>query len=150
MNFPVGTDPFSVAVGDFNGDGKQDLAVANWNSDNVSILLGTGTGGFGSCDEFCRGGCRSQSRWGISTGMGSRIWRWRILVATTFRFFWAPGQGALVLRRILPWGTQPFSVAVGDFNGDGKQDLAVANDDFSDNVSILLNGFLAARADRCR
>ena len=38
-NFGAGDAPFSVAVGDFNGDGKQDLAVANSHSDNVSILL---------------------------------------------------------------------------------------------------------------
>src|SRR5216683_2066105 len=36
----------SVAVGDFNGDGVQDLAVANFGSDNVSILLGYGDGDF--------------------------------------------------------------------------------------------------------
>jgi hypothetical protein len=35
-----------VAVGDFNGDGKPDLAVANFNSANVTILLGDGSGGF--------------------------------------------------------------------------------------------------------
>src|SRR5713226_1273541 len=44
-NFTVGGSPFSVAVGDFNGDGKPDLAVAG---DNVSILLGHGDGTFGS------------------------------------------------------------------------------------------------------
>jgi len=33
-------------VGDFNGDGKQDLTVANYESDIVSILLGDGTGNF--------------------------------------------------------------------------------------------------------
>ena len=38
-NFAAATGPLSVAVGDFNGDGKQDLAVANQFSDNVSILL---------------------------------------------------------------------------------------------------------------
>ena len=47
-NFAVGARPFSVVVGDFNGDGNQDLAVANLLSDNVSILLGTGTGSFGA------------------------------------------------------------------------------------------------------
>ena len=42
----TGTNPDSVAIGDFNGDGKQDLAVANYNSNTVSIRLGDGMGGF--------------------------------------------------------------------------------------------------------
>ena len=42
-SFAVGREPVSVAVGDFNGDGRQDLAVANVNSGNVSILLNTCT-----------------------------------------------------------------------------------------------------------
>nr|WP_085960663.1 VCBS repeat-containing protein [Cylindrospermum stagnale] len=38
-NLSVGSNPHSVTVGDFNGDGKSDLAVANFNGDNVSVLL---------------------------------------------------------------------------------------------------------------
>jgi MFS family permease len=38
-DFVTGSGPFSVAVGDFNGDGKRDLAVANENSNTVSLLL---------------------------------------------------------------------------------------------------------------
>jgi hypothetical protein len=41
-----------VAIGDFNGDGIPDLAVANSFSNNVSILLGTGTGTFGAATNF--------------------------------------------------------------------------------------------------
>ena len=48
-------EPWSVAVGDFNGDGKQDLAVANFNSGNVSILLGDGTGNFSAPTNFNAG-----------------------------------------------------------------------------------------------
>src|SRR5439155_12023364 len=44
-----------VALGDFNGDGKSDLAVANLSSNNVSILLGTGTGTFGAATNFAVG-----------------------------------------------------------------------------------------------
>src|SRR5260221_404051 len=86
----VGSYPSSVAVGDFNGDGKQDLAVANYSSSNVTVLLGNGSGGF------------------------------------------APAAGSP-----LSVGTNGISVAVGDFDGDGKQDLAVANWN-SANVTVLL------------
>ena len=45
-NFQAGVEPDSVAVGDFNGDGVQDLAVANQQSDNVLVFLGNGDGTF--------------------------------------------------------------------------------------------------------
>src|SRR2546425_10353811 len=44
--FAAGTSPYFVAVGDVNGDGRPDLAVANYNSHNVSVLLGNGDGAF--------------------------------------------------------------------------------------------------------
>jgi hypothetical protein len=44
--FPVGTMPLTVVARDFDGDGILDLAVANWSSNNISILHGTGTGAF--------------------------------------------------------------------------------------------------------
>src|SRR5260370_2049516 len=54
-NFPTGVNPFSVAVGDFNGDGIKDLAVANTSSDNVSVLLGNGDGTFQLARNFAVG-----------------------------------------------------------------------------------------------
>ncbi|WP_162136355.1 FG-GAP-like repeat-containing protein, partial [Zavarzinella formosa] len=86
----VGTTPYSVAVGDVNGDGKPDLVTANIGSNNVSVLLGAGDGTFAP----------------------------------------APGLPPAV-------GNEPFSVAVGDVNGDGKPDLVTANY-ASDTVSVLL------------
>lgn len=41
VNYAVGSNPISVTTGDFNGDGRTDLAVANIGSHNVSILLNT-------------------------------------------------------------------------------------------------------------
>ena len=49
------TTPHSVAVGDFNGDSDPDLAVANQDSDNVSILLGAAGGSFTAADQLRAG-----------------------------------------------------------------------------------------------
>ena len=40
------TVPYAIAVGDFNGDGIQDLATVDNYSNNVTVLLGNGSGGF--------------------------------------------------------------------------------------------------------
>jgi hypothetical protein len=55
VNFAAGDAPYSVAVGDFNGDGRPDLAMANFASDNVSVLLGNGNGGFSPPVNFAAG-----------------------------------------------------------------------------------------------
>ena len=55
LDFPTGTNPRSVAIGDVNGDGQPDLAVANGGSNTVSVLLGNGTGGFGAKTDFPTG-----------------------------------------------------------------------------------------------
>src|SRR5262249_41294923 len=47
QSFAVGSGPRFVAVGDFNGDGKKDLAVANFGDNSASVLLGNGDGSFG-------------------------------------------------------------------------------------------------------
>ena len=54
-DFGAGNRPYSVAVGDFNGDGAQDLAVANYFSNNVSVLLGNGDGTFQAGVNFGAG-----------------------------------------------------------------------------------------------
>src|SRR5665213_3777198 len=46
VNYPVGKDPYQVAIGDINGDGYPDLAVTNYASNSVSILMGSKTGAF--------------------------------------------------------------------------------------------------------
>jgi hypothetical protein len=51
----VGSDPASVAIGDFTGDGKQDFATANLSSNTVSIRLGNGLGGFSGSTEVSVG-----------------------------------------------------------------------------------------------
>jgi len=149
--FPVGTTPVSVAVGDFNGDGKPDLAIANVGSNNVTVLLGTGTGGFaadpgspfaaGTNPQFVAvGDFNGDGKPDLAIANGGSNNVTVLLSIGISGFTPAPGSP-------FPVGTVPVSVAVGDFNGDGKLDLAIANAG-SNNVTVLVGigtgGFTAA------
>ena len=54
-SFAAGDGPFSISSGDFNGDGRLDLATANVISDNVSVLLGDGMGSFAGATNISVG-----------------------------------------------------------------------------------------------
>src|SRR5208337_3500575 len=52
VTYPVGSGEDALVAGDFNGDGRTDLAVANYGDNNVSVLLGKGDGTFADPDRF--------------------------------------------------------------------------------------------------
>src|SRR6187402_1553855 len=54
-SYGVGTNPTCVTVGDFNGDGKQDLSTGNFMSNSNTILLGQGDGSFTVSGSFAAG-----------------------------------------------------------------------------------------------
>jgi hypothetical protein len=135
--FGAGTNPDSAAVGDFNGDGKLDLAVANYGSDNVSILLGNGDGTFQAAVNYGAGEFPESVAVGDFRGDG----KLDLVVANqgsnNVSILLGNGDGTFQAAVNYGVGSSPTSVAVGDFNGDGKLDLVVANS-FSNNGSILL------------
>src|SRR5438034_10249882 len=55
-DFAAGSNPASVAAGDFNRDGVLDLATANYGSNNVSVLLGNGDGTFQAAQTYATAG----------------------------------------------------------------------------------------------
>ncbi|HEY9691428.1 MAG TPA: FG-GAP-like repeat-containing protein [Oculatellaceae cyanobacterium] len=147
-NYDVaGFNPRSVTVGDFNGDGFQDLATANFNSNIVSVLLGNGTGGFGSATTYVVG----SSPYSVTVGDFNRDGFQDLATANfnshTVSVLLGNGTGGFGAATNYVAGTNPRSVTVGDFNRDGKLDLATANY-ASNTVSVLLGngtgGFGAA------
>ena len=138
---PAGIQPTSVAVGDFDANGKDDLAVANFGSANVTILLGDGTGNFtaaGTSPEAAGTGPVSVAV-GDFDANGKDDLAVANFTSNNVTILLGDGTGNFTAAGTSPEavGTNPRSVAVGDFDGNGKDDLAVANED-SDNVSILL------------
>ncbi len=134
--YPADGYPYRVLTGDFNGDGIVDLVTGNYNSNDVSILLGDSAGGFSPPSHFPAGTQIIDLVVADLDGDG------RLDVASANRgsndvsVLLGNGDGTLQGERRFPAGTSPSSVAAGDFNGDGRPDLVVVN--YSD-LSILLN-----------
>jgi hypothetical protein len=144
---PVGSDPVSIAFGDFNGDGNIDIAVLNNNSANVSVLLGDGSGDFAAALNSSTGAADSDFLGSLTVAdfngdgvldvavvNGSKVGGavYVLLGSNTGTF--TPTGTSYPISGTLP---TPVWITSGDFNGDGKPDLAVANVNGSD-VSILL------------
>ncbi len=138
--FSVGNGATSVAVGDFNGDGKKDLAVANQTDNTVSVLLGNGDGTFLPATNY-----HATSPTYLTTGdfnndghpdlvsvvSGHNIVE--ILLGNGSGGFGAPSQ--ILIQGV----TQCTSAVVGDFNKDGNLDIAVACGQYTPaGIAILL------------
>jgi cysteine-rich repeat protein len=136
-NVGTGTSPQSVAISDFNADGKPDLAVANRDSNDVSIRLGTGGGGFGAASNIAVGTSPQSIAVGEFNFAGGRDLAVANAGSNNVSILLGNGNGTFGAPTNFAAGTSPQSVAIGDFNLDGKVDLAVANAG-SNNASILL------------
>ena len=148
----AGSRPAAIAVADFNADGKPDLAIANAGSNNVSILLGNGNGTFRAPLNFNAGPAPVSLAVGDFNSDGKvdlAVANPTGFSASTVSLLLGVGNGAFQSPRTFTVGANATFLAAGDFNLDGKLDLAVA-DTGSNTVSILLglgDGSFAAAPD---
>ena len=135
VNYPVGSQPRSIVAGDFSGNGKLDLAVANVYSGYVSILMGTGDGTFYPAVDYAVG----NEPFGIAAGDFSGNGKLDLVVANlgggNISILMGNGDGTFQPAVNGPAVESPWSIVVGDYNGDGKLDLAIAG---ANGVSILM------------
>jgi hypothetical protein len=139
VSYPTGgIDAESIAVGDFNGDGKLDLAVANPNNLILSILLGNGDGTFAApLTSTPASGWISSLAVADFNGDGHADLVVGNDSANSVTVLLGKGAGTFPTA-ISPGGADALTVAVGDFNGDGFPDIAAPNDT-ANSITILLS-----------
>ena len=128
--------PYSMVMSDFNNDGKADLAVTNVNSATFSVLLGNGTGNFGTVLNYPTGPYPQYITTGDFNGDGNADLALSVMGDGTISVFLGLGNGFFGPAINFSTGVySPTSIEKGDFNGDGKTDLAVTH---GNSVGILL------------
>src|SRR6266704_723014 len=128
----------NIAEGDFNGDGKLDLAVTDYSNNNVSVLLGNGDGTFQAPRTFPVGIHPAQVAVGDFNGDGKPDLVVSNVDSNTLSVLLGNGDGTFRAAQTFGGvGPKPQTVAVGDFNGDGKPDLVAPNYG-SNSISVLL------------
>src|SRR5262249_39005412 len=130
--------PVAVAVADFNGDGKPDLAIATLLSSQVSVYLGDGTGKFQLGSQFTTGRYPSA----LAVGDFDNDEKLDIAVVNQMSdmvsVHLGDGGGFFGTPRNFSVESRPGTIVAGDFTKDGQLDLAVGNVD-EKTVSVLVN-----------
>jgi uncharacterized repeat protein (TIGR02543 family) len=141
-NTPVNGPPDSVAVGDFDGDGKLDIAAAisGINATSIAIFLGNGDGSF---QPFLNipSGFHSSATLRIATADFDNDGKADIAVTDGITLSILLGSGGAAFRTPVTYLVGPGAgingtLVVGDFNGDGKPDLATTS---RDGVAVFIN-----------
>jgi len=131
-------DPWGIAVGDFNGDGKLDFAVSNYSTtQNVVVMLGNGDGTFTLASSISMGGdVSTYIAVGDFNGDGIPDLAVGTSSSNNLRILLGNGNGTFTLKSTFTGVTQPMNVMTDDFNGDGILDLVVTS--ALGDVGILL------------
>jgi hypothetical protein len=148
----TGSNPRAVALGDMNGDGKLDIITANTGNASASVLLGNGDGTFAAQPTFATGSnprsvtvgdVNGDGKLDIITGnfAGNSV----SMLLGSVSVLLGNGNGTFAAQATFETN-RPYSVSLGDLNGDGRLDIITASYS-SDTTRVLLgngNGTFAA------
>lgn len=143
-NLYVSSFPSGMAVGDFNGDGRLDVILAEGTRANqnpgLTVSLGNGDGTFAQANgsPIALGQSLSAIVTGDFNGDGKLDVAVTDSATNAVIILLGNGDGTFRAPTTILVGTQPMAIVAADFNNDGKLDLAVAN--FGDGTVTLLLG----------
>ena len=153
--YSAGKIPNAVATGDFNGDGKLDLAVTSGEGPAVYVLLGNGNGTFQTPVPYAAGALPVAVIAADLNGDGkpdlivANDFYGATMTSASIDVLLGNGDGTFQAPVVYTTPNSPLALIAGDFNLDGNVDIAVANASYSD-VSIFLgagNGMLTLGSD---
>ena len=145
LSFLTGFEPLDLAVMDLNADGKADVVTADYRSGTVSVLLGNGDGSFQAPTLYASGAFPESVTVGDVNGDGipdlavANSGTYSYYQDATITVFLGNGDGSF--KPAVPFfaGPGPRAVVMADLNGDGKPDLAAADDaSGGGGVAVLL------------
>ncbi len=146
VDFATGINPRIVSIGDIDGDSKPDLAVANNNSNTVSVLRNesaAGTVNFAAKIDFETGSLPNSVSIGNLDADGKpdlAVANYNSNTVSVFRNISTLGNISFTAKVDFTTGTNPYDVKIGDLNGDGKSELAVSNNsNISNSISVFRN-----------
>ena len=135
VDYPIGSGGARLVVADFNGDGKADVAVANYGDSTFSVLLGNGDGTLQRRVNYVTGEHPISIAVGDFNGDGKTDIAVGVYFGPFISVYLGNGDGTFSspINSPLNLNYGLNSLVVEDFNGDGKLDIAASGD----NLNLL-------------
>jgi uncharacterized repeat protein (TIGR02543 family) len=136
-DYPMTGALYDVKIGDFNNDGKQDIATVNYNNNNFAVRLGNGLGGFAAKTDYTVGSNPTSIAIGDFNRDGNQDIAISNYGSNSVSICLGNSSGTFGTATNFAVANGPIQIALGDFNRDGILDFVTSNFGAS-SISICL------------